>query len=129
MGTEMEYRFKRRNWLVRTLFIFTGMCIILGVMVFGTLTMLEYRNVSCLTAKVISINTQQRTSGDKDGFYTTYNYLVATDKLTLEISPDGLMASSAFGTLQEGKTYNFFLRGYSIPFIGLYPYIISAKEE
>lgn len=124
----MQFGFKRRHWLVRRLFSFKGVCAMAFVLIVGTTTVLEYTHESDMTAKVISINTQQHAQGDKDGFFTSYKYLVATDKGTLEISANGLMASSKFGTLQEGKTYRFHLRGYSIPFIGLYPYIIEAKE-
>ena len=89
---------------------------------------LEYNHVSRVTATVRSINTQQHTQGDKDGFRTSYKYIVATDKGVFEIKPDGLMATDQFGTLKEGARYRFCLRGYSIPFIGLYPYVMSAIE-
>lgn len=106
--------------------------LIIGVFLFvllGIGIVLEYAHESDITAKVISINTQQNTQGNKEGFNTSYKYLVATDKGTLEISPDGLFASPQFGTLQEGKVYDFHLRGYSIPLIRLYPFIIEAKEQ
>ncbi len=89
----------------------------------------EYTHESDLTAKVISISTQRYTFGDKDSFNTSYKYIVATDKGPLEIAPDGLMASRQFGTLQEGKTYRFHLRGYSIVLLGVYPFIIEAEQE
>lgn len=89
----------------------------------------EYNHESDITAEVVSVNTQKYIQGNKEGFNTSYKYLVATDKGTLEISPDGLFASPQFGTLQEGKVYDFHLRGYSIPLIRLYPFIIEAKEQ
>jgi hypothetical protein len=102
------------------------MAMVFVLMMIGVVV--EYSHENDITAKVISINIQQHTHGDKEGFSTSYNYLVATDKGTLEISPDGLFASRQFGTLKEGKTYIFHLRGYSITLIGLYPFIIEAKE-
>lgn len=96
------------------------------LMIIGTVV--EYIHEDDITAKVITINTQQHTHGDKEGFSTSYKYLVATDKGTLEISPDGLFSSRQFGTLQEGMIYCFHLRGYSVPLIGLYPFIIEANK-
>ena len=78
--------------------------------------------------KLQRCNHADNKQGNKDGFTTTYRYLVGTDQGTLEISPDGLMASPCFGTLHEGNTYTMHLRGFSVPIIGLYPYIIEAKE-
>lgn len=100
------------------------------VFVFGIVwTVAEYTHESDITAKVISLNTQRHTFGDKDSFRTSYKYIVATDKGPLEIAPDGLMASRQFGALQEGKTYCFHLRGYSIVLLGIYPFIIEAKGQ
>lgn len=101
--------------------------VLVVVVVVGTVV--EYTHESDITAKVMSLNTQQHTFGDKDSFSTVYKYIVATDKGPLEIAPDGLMASRQFGALQEGKTYRFHLRGYSIVLLGIYPFIIEAKEQ
>lgn len=108
----------------------------IGVIIIATVFVLvvvglvvEYAHESDITAKVISLNTQRYTFGDKDSFRTSYKYIVATDKGPLEIAPDGLMASQQFGALQEGKTYRFHLRGYSIVLLGIYPFIIEAKEQ
>lgn len=89
---------------------------------------LDYVHESDLTAKVISINAQQITHGDENGFSTSYRYIVTTDKGILYIKPDGLLASPQFGAVQEGKIYHFHLRGYTIPIIGFYPNIIEAEE-
>lgn len=89
----------------------------------------QYTKESHETAKVYSVVEQQEVSGNKDGFNTHYEYLVNTDKGTMRISPSGVYASSAFGTLKEGKEYEFFLRGYNIPFLGMYPNIITARER
>jgi hypothetical protein len=107
----------------------------IGVIIIATIfvlvvveTVAEYTHESDMTARVVSLNTQRHTVGDKDSFRTSYKYIVATDKGPLEIAPDGLMASRQFGALQEGKTYCFHLRGYSIVLLGIYPFIIEAKE-
>lgn len=105
--------------IIATVFVLVG--------VVGTVA--EYTHESDMTARVMSLNTQRHTFGDKDSFSTVYKYIVATDKGPLEIAPDGLMASRQFGALQEGKTYCFHLRGYSIVLLGIYPFIIEAKEE
>lgn len=121
----------KRDWggfLKAVLLNPTAICIIAFLLIVGVMTALEFTHESTLTAKVVSINAQQHTQGNKNGFTTTYHYLVATDQGTLEISPDGLMASPCFGTLHEGNIYTMHLRGFSVPLIGLYPYIIEAKE-
>ena len=123
---QFNKEFRKRHW--RKFFTNPNVIILfVFVVIDGTLTAFEFTHESDMTATVVSINTQQRTTGDKDGFTTTYSYLVATDCGTLEISPNGIMASSKFGTLQEGKRYTFHLRGFSLPLIGLYPYIIDAE--
>lgn len=59
----------------------------------------DYETTNSFDAKVYSVNVQQKTHGDKDGFYTSYSYIVSTSKGTYSISPDGIFASSAFGSL------------------------------
>jgi len=88
-----------------------------------------YQKVDHVTAKVVNITQQQNVSGDKDHFSTTYTYIVSTDKGVFNIQPDGLFASSAFGTLEKGKTYRFEVRGGRSDFMGIFPYIIKADEE
>ena len=68
-----------------------AMAMVFVLMIVGVV--IEYIHESDITAKVISINTQRHTQGNDEGFSTSYKYLVATDKGTLEISPDGLFAS------------------------------------
>ena len=99
----------------------------LGVIVFGCYA--QYTHEETVTATVYSITTQQNVMGGSDGFYTTYTYLVGTDKGTLAIQPSSIMASTVFGRLKEGCSYRLRTRGFSLPLIGMYPYIIDAKEE
>ena len=127
---ENKYLFKKnwRGFLKEVLSNTKVICILVFVLLVIISSVLGFTHERTMTATIMTISTQQLTQGNKDGFMTTYRYLVSTDQGTLQISPDGLMASSCFGTLQEGCTYTMYLRGFSVPFIGLYPYIIEAKE-
>lgn len=87
----------------------------------------QYTKEDSYTVTVRSITVQQNVSGSKESVTTTYHYIVSTDKGLFEIEPAGIMASPHFGTLKEGKTYNINTRGYTVPIIGLYPYIIEAE--
>ena len=98
--------------------------IAIAVILFGAVA--NYKTTKSFEAKVYSINVQQNTHGDKDGFSTSYSYIVGTSRGTFSISPDGIFASNSFGTLEKDSTYHFFTRGISIPLIGVYPYIINA---
>ena len=89
----------------------------------------QYTHEETVKATVCSITVQQHVMGDGDGIGTLYIYIVATDKGTMQITPKGLMASPSFGRLKEGGHYLLRTRGFSLPLIGLYPYIIDAKEE
>ena len=91
----------------------------------------QYTKEDTVIATVYSITTQQNVSGggNGSGVSTSYTYLVGTDKGTMQIEPSGIMSSTAFGTLKEGKTYRLHTRGYSFPLLGFYPYIVEAKEE
>lgn len=105
-------------------FRFMSMVAIIVVALMGLYS--YYNTTKSFDAKVYSVNVQQHTYGDSDGFQTSYSYIVSTSRGTYSISPDGIFASSAFGTLEKDSTYHFFTRGVSIPIIGVYPYIINA---
>ena len=77
---------------------------------------------------VESITVQQNTSGTDGNVTTEYVYYVNTDNGTYNITPSGIMASKVFGKLKEGKRYKATTRGYSMPLVGEYPYIITAEE-
>lgn len=89
----------------------------------------QYTHEETVKATVCSIAVQQHVIGDGDGIGTSYIYIVATDKGTMQITPKGLMASPSFGRLKEGCSYRLRTRGFSFPLIGMYPFIIDAKEE
>ena len=105
------------------------MIICIFIFLFGAVA--DYKTTKSFDAKVYSVNVQQITHGDKDGFSTSYSYIVGTSRGTYRISPNGIFASNSFDTLEKDSTYHFFTRGVSIPLIGVYPYIITAypKEQ
>lgn len=110
---------------------FNGCLLIVFLLIVGIATYVQYVKEETIIATVKSITTQQNVSGggNGSGVSTSYTYLVGTDKGTMQIEPNGIMSSTAFGGLQEGKTYRLHTRGYSFPLFGLYPYIVDAKEE
>lgn len=110
---------------------FNGCLLIVFLLIIGIATYVQYVKEETVIATVKSITTQQNVSGggNGSGVSTSYTYLVGTDKGTMQIEPNGIMSSTAFGGLQEGKTYRLHTRGYSFPLFGLYPYIVDAKEE
>lgn len=110
---------------------FNGCLIIVFLLIVGIATYVQYVKEETVVATVKSITTQQNVSGGGEGggVSTSYTYLVGTDKGTMQIEPSGIMSSTAFGGLQEGKTYRLHTRGYSFPLFGLYPYIVDAKEN
>lgn len=99
------------------------------LLIIGGVLISSYMKVEMKTVKVGTITTQQNVEGNKEnGIRTTYKYLVGTDKGTYEIEPSGLFSSNDFGNLKEGKTYQITTRGYNIPFFGIFPRIIEARE-
>ena len=109
----------------------TGIIVVFILVVFGVI--INYLHIKKTNILVNSITVQQEVSGngnnDNNIISTTYKYLVNTDKGTYSITPKGLYHSSYFGTLEENKNYSITTRGYSIPLIGMYPYIIEAYEN
>ena len=108
-----------------------GLLLIVFLLIVGISVAIQYTHEDTFVATVQSITTQQNVSGGgKDGnVSTSYTYLVGTDKGTMQIEPSGIMSSTVFGALKEGKTYRLHTRGYSFPLFGLYPFIVDAKEE
>lgn len=108
-----------------------GLLLIVFLLIVGISVAIQYTHENTVIATVQSITTQQNIigGGKDDGVITSYTYLVGTDKGTMQIEPSGIMSSTAFGTLKEGKTYRLHTRGYSFPLLGFYPYIVDAKEN
>jgi hypothetical protein len=86
-----------------------------------------YGNERVVTAKVISINTRMHVSGSDGNTYSTYEYLVTTDRGIFKNQPDGIFYSKVFGNLENGKTYDFTIRGFEMAILGVYPFIIDAQ--
>ena len=99
------------------------------IVLVGVIIYVQYTKEDTVTATVHSITTQQRVNGTDGNVSTSYSYLVGTSKGTMKIQPDGIMSSTAFGRLEEGKTYRLHTRGFSFPLFGMYPYIVDAKKE
>lgn len=106
-------------------------CVIIILLVLAALSLAaQYTKEDDVTATVHSVTVQQNVSGGAEGSVTTtYSYIVSTDLGTMQIKPDGIFASHVFGRLKEGKTYRLHTRGFSAPVLGVYPYIIDAKES
>ena len=110
---------------------FHGFCLLVFIVLVGVSAYVQYTHENTVTATVQSITTQQHVSGGGENgiVSTSYTYLVGTDKGTMQIQPDGIMSSTAFGLLKKGKKYRLHTRGFSFPLVGMYPYIVDAKEE
>jgi hypothetical protein len=106
-----------------------GLVLLVFAALVAVCTTVQYTKENTVTATVQSITTQQNVDGTDGNVSTSYTYLVGTDKGTMQIQPGGIMSSTVFGRLKEGKTYRLHTRGFSIPVIGVYPYIVNAEEE
>lgn len=106
-------RWKRIRAAVIVLFV--------ALLVFGVLYDLSVTGET--TSVCRKITTEQYIN---EGF-TQYKYLITTDDGVFEITSKGMFASPDFGKLEEGREYTFRTRGLSFPFLGVYPYIITAE--
>lgn len=120
---------KQMMWRRRLRRIITGGVILLIVgLIFGSF-FVNYTTEETVTAKVVSINTRLEIGSSSDEItHASTTYLVSTDKGVFKIQPDGLMASSAFGMLETGKTYRLHVRGIRMELMKHLPYIIDAEE-
>lgn len=120
---------KQMMWRRRLRRIIMGGVILLIVgLIFGSF-FVNYTTEETVTAKVVSINTRLEIGSSSDEItHASTTYLVSTDKGVFKIQPDGLMASSAFGMLETGKTYRLHVRGIRMELIKHLPYIIDAEE-
>lgn len=120
---------KQVMWRRRLRRIIMGGVILLIVgLIFGSF-FVNYTTEETITAKVVSINTRLEIGSSSDEItQASTTYLVSTDKGVFKIQPDGLMASSAFGMLETGKTYRLHVRGIRMELMKHLPYIIDAEE-
>lgn len=117
----------RRARIIRRVITALAALVIIGAIV-GSFS-LYYTHEETVTARVVSINGRLDISNDEEGVaYTSTTYFVSTDKGVFRIEPVGLMASSAFGMLEKGKTYRMRVRGIRYETTGSLPYIIEAEE-
>lgn len=98
--------------------------LILGIII-GVPYVTTYNHEKIQTITIYSINTKLHVSGSDGDTYSTYEYLVSTDKGIFKIEPDGFFHSDMFGKLEEGKTYTVKTRGFSVPLLGIYPNIME----
>ncbi len=106
----------------------SGLLLLLLLFFIGSFITIDYHHKNYVDATVTSITTKQNITSYDGSVTTSYEYLVSTDKGVFHIRPDGLTASKYFGRLEEGKKYSFMTRGYTIPFFGFYPSIITANR-
>lgn len=117
----------RRARIIRHSIMGAIILLVIGVIVGGIFA--NYTTEETITAKVVSINTRLEVGGSGDDMtHASTTYLVSTDKGVFKIQPDGLMASSAFGMLEAGKTYRLRVRGIRNELMKYLPYIIEAEE-
>ena len=117
----------RRARIIRHSIMGAIILLVIGVIVGGIFA--NYTTEETITAKVVSINTRLEIGGSSDEItHASTTYLVSTDKGVFKIQPDGLMASSAFGMLEAGKTYRLRVRGIRNELMKYLPYIIEAEE-
>ena len=102
---------------------FLFVCVALIVMFLPMAIMYSHQETE--TIKVISINTRMHVSGSDGNSSSTYEYLVSTDKGIFKIEPDGIFHSNAFGNLVIGETYTVKTCGFSVPILGIYPFILE----
>lgn len=128
METQSKWM-RQMMWRRRLRRIITGGIILLIIgLIFGSF-FVNYTTEETVTAKVVSINTRLEIGSSSDEItHASTTYLVSTDKGVFRIQPDGLMASSAFGMLETGKTYRLHVRGIRMELMKHLPYIIDAEE-
>lgn len=111
--------YETRSNIMKTILIIIGLMLFIGV------PFAMYTHEETHTITVYSINQRMHVYGSDGDTYSSYEYLVSTDKGVFKIDPDGIFHSSMFGKLEVGKTYTVKTRGYSVPLLGIYPNIID----
>lgn len=83
-----------------------------------------------VTCKVLSIDKQVKTSGNKDHFNTDIYWLVVTDKGTFHARTDGYFGCAEATTLSKDSTYTLTIDGFfQSSFLGVYPYITKVHKK
>lgn len=82
-----------------------------------------------VTCKVLSIDKQVKTSGNKDNFTTDIYWLVITDQGTFYARTDGYFGCAEATALQKDSTYTLTIDGFfQSSFLGVYPFITKADK-
>ncbi len=82
-----------------------------------------------VTCKVLSIDKQVKTSGDKDHFNTDIYWLVVTDRGTFHARTDGYFGCAEATALQKDSTYTLTIDGFfQSSFLGVYPFITKVHK-
>lgn len=82
-----------------------------------------------VTCKVLSIDKQVKTSGDKDHFSTDIYWLVVTDRGTFHARTEGLFGCPEATALLKDSTYTLTIDGFfQSSFLGVYPFITKVHE-
>lgn len=77
---------------------------------------------------ITNILTQQEVSGVDGSVVTDYRYYVITDKGTFEITTGGIFGSpTAFSRIKVGDTLTIHTRGFNVPIMHVYSYIVGVE--
>lgn len=76
------------------------------------------------TVRIIAVEKQTVTSGNKDNFSTHIYWLINTDKGTFQVETSGLWACPEAASLKVDSTYTVTINGFfKSSFLGVYPFI------
>lgn len=86
-----------------------------------------------VSAKVLSLQQQQKLTGSESSIGTTFRYLVVTDKETFVVKNSFLNGkfnnSDLYFRLEVGKTYDFRVAGFGKGYFTDYRNILSYKQS
>lgn len=100
--------------------------LLLTSLIFAGCQQIEKHRVTC---KVLSIDKQVKTSGDKDHFNTDIYWLVVTDQGSFHVRTDGYFGCAEATALQKDSTYTLTIDGFfQSSFFGVYPFITKVHK-
>lgn len=87
-----------------------------------------FSNQHEVTAKVSRIEKIENVTSSEGNTITEVYYLVFTSGGTMRISIDGFLSHpELLGRIKVGSIYTFRIMGMELPFVGLYPNVVSVK--
>lgn len=103
--------------------------VVISIIAFiGCLWFNTFFNTQELRVRVHQVDKIEKTSGDKNGFYTEIYYLLYTDKGAFRINLNGFIAHPEFaGVLKKDSIYDITVCGVEVPFMGMYRNVIDVK--